>query len=156
MVYIIKWRASFKSLTSVTPLFMWSPTHRQNSSKSYWCLSRGLWKKNEFALCEVPSLIKSVLTIQVLIPVTLNLRNAYTYITHTHGITCVQQSTRYTRWENINEEHFFLSIDILDLYYFLPKTTSQFIMIHACGAWVLPAIACLPQIMDKFCIIHFF
>ena len=28
-------------------------------------------------------------------------------------------------------------------------------MIHVCGAWILPAIACLPQIMDKFYIIHF-
>ena len=30
-----------------------------------------------------------------------------------------------------------------------------FIMIHICGAWILPAIAYLPQIIDKFYIIHF-
>ena len=28
-------------------------------------------------------------------------------------------------------------------------------MFHVCGAWILPAIAYLPQIMDKFYIIHF-
>ena len=29
-------------------------------------------------------------------------------------------------------------------------------MIHVCGAWILPAIAFLSKIIDKFCIIHFF
>ena len=29
-----------------------------------------------------------------------------------------------------------------------------FIMIHVCGAWILPVIAYLPQIMEKFYIIH--
>ena len=28
-------------------------------------------------------------------------------------------------------------------------------MIRVCGAWILPAIAYLPQIMDKFYIMHF-
>ena len=39
---------------------MWLSTHGQNSSKSYWCLSWGFYKKNEFALCDIPSLIKSM------------------------------------------------------------------------------------------------
>ena len=29
-------------------------------------------------------------------------------------------------------------------------------MIHAYGAWILPAIAYLPQVMDKFYIMHLF
>ena len=29
-----------------------------------------------------------------------------------------------------------------------------FTMIHVCGAWILPVIAYLPQIMDKFYIKH--
>ena len=87
-------------------IFMWLLPHRQNSSKPYWYLSWGFYKKNEFALCNIPSLIDSMLTSRVLTSVTPNLRNAYKYITHTHDITCLQQSTRYMRCENINEEHF--------------------------------------------------
>ena len=37
--FIIKWLASLKSLASATPFFMSWLTHKQNSWKSYWCLS---------------------------------------------------------------------------------------------------------------------
>ena len=125
---MIKWRASFKSLTSVTSLFTWSPTHRQNSSKSYWCLSWGLWKKNEFALCDVPSLIKSVLIFQVLISVMPNLRNAHTYHSHTHRALHVYSSPPDTRDVRISMRNIFP----FKWYtrYFLPQTTSQWLKIY--------------------------
>ena len=52
------------------------------------------------------NLTRKGLTFQVLTSVMPNLGNAYKYITHTHDITCLQLSTRYTWCENINEEHF--------------------------------------------------
>ena len=102
--------------------FMWLFTHRQNSSKSYLCLSWGLQRKNEFALGDIPSFIQSVLTFRVLASITPNLRNAYKYSTHTHDITCLQQSTQYTWCENIN--------DILDLFCLLPQTTLHWLTIY--------------------------
>ena len=126
---IIKWRASFKSLPSVTPFFMWLLTHEQNSSKSYWCLIWGFCKNNEFALCDIPSHLEAMLPFRVLTFVTPNLRDACKYITHTHDIACLQQSTRCMWCENINEEHFSFQM-IYKLCYLLPRTTSQWLKIN--------------------------
>ena len=76
-----KWPVTWKMFPFDDVIITWLSTHRQNSSKSYWCLSWGLYKKNEFAFFDIPSLIESVLT-RVLTSATPNLRNAYKYITH--------------------------------------------------------------------------
>ena len=62
---------------------------------------------NEFALCDIPYLIESVLTFRVLTSVKPNLRNAYKYISRTLMTFYVNSSPPHTRDVRISTKNIF-------------------------------------------------